>query len=335
MSGKAEPSGERADGAKAAATDATAPAHDPFGAALLVNRIAALETQVQALQPKRKDFFDRLSQLSPLITGGAIAGVGTLATIYYASSQDEMRRLEAMDKFRTYMASGKSEEDRKFGYFALARLGQESFAIELITMKRDSAGEEVLTALATSGKDQGVRDAAQKGIAVLRSSRPGCEVEFTVDQGNLNILNGWESVNLREIDVPQLAKVPKGPRSGKVRFNVLAGEAMRTAWAEVEEKNLLDRVVSWDAAYSRRTVAGSKMLSAHACGLAFDINVAANPFGQEPKPVGVPGSVRELVPIFEKYGFRWGGNFRSRPDPGHFEFIVAAENVTNRSGDSK
>jgi hypothetical protein len=324
MTGKSEQPGDSPPAAS------PAPVPDPVGAALLVNRVAALEKQVQDLQPKRKDFLDRLSQLSPLITGGAIAGVGTLATVYYAASQDELRRLDAMDKFRTYMGSGKSEEDRKFGYFALTKLGQEQFAIELITYKRDQAGKEVLDDLAANGKDKAVRDAAQKGLVILRSSRPGCEVEFTVsDRNSVELLNGWERTNLRDVEVPQLAKVPKGPAGGKVRFNVLAADALRDAWAEIEAKGLLDRVVSWDQGYSPRTVVGTKRLSAHACGLAFDINAAANPYGQTPKAAGTPGSVAELVPIFEKHGFKWGGTYR-QPDPGHFEFTVAPEESASR-----
>ena len=303
----------------------TGPAQDQIGAALLVNRVLALEKQVQDLQPKRKDFLDRLSQLSPLITGGVIAGVGTLATVYYAANQDALRRLDAMDKFRVYMGAGKSAEDRQFGYFALKTIGQEQFAIDLITYKRDQAGKELLEDLAANGKDKAVRDAAQKGLVVLRSNRPGCVVDFTVsDRDNVALLDGWEQTNIREVEVPQLVKVPKGPAGGKVKFNVLATDALREAWAEVEAKGLLDRVVSWDQSYSPRTIRGTKRLSAHACGLAFDINVDANPYGQPSKPAGTPGAVAELVPIFEKHGFRWGGTY-PKPDPGHFEFIVVRD----------
>jgi D-alanyl-D-alanine carboxypeptidase len=123
--------------------------------------------------------------------------------------------------------------------------------------------------------------------------------------------------------VPQLAKIPKGPAGGKLRFNVLAADALHDAWAEVEQMGLLSVVASWDGAYSARVIrGGSSRLSAHACGLAFDINATANAIGQSPKPAGTPGSVADLVPIFEKHGFKWGGNFKPKPDAMHFEFMV-------------
>jgi hypothetical protein len=41
--------------------------------------------------------------------------------------------------------------------------------------------------------------------------------------------------------------------------------------------------------------------------------------GKRPALVSEKGSVRELVPIANKYGFYWGGHFNSRPDGMHFE----------------
>ena len=71
----------------ALSTHAFSEADTRFIPALLVAKIEALEKQVNDLKPRKKDIFERLSQLSALITGGAIAGVGTLATIFYNSSE--------------------------------------------------------------------------------------------------------------------------------------------------------------------------------------------------------------------------------------------------------
>ena len=49
--------------------------------------------------------------------------------------------------------------------------------------------------------------------------------------------------------------------------------------------------------------------SNHSFGTAIDINSDFNAQGDTPLPIGVEGSVRELVPIFEDFGFRWGGHF--------------------------
>lgn len=63
-------------------------------------------------------------------------------------------------------------------------------------------------------------------------------------------------------------------------------------------------------------------LSHHCWGIAIDLNAAANGYGVVPAAAGQPGSVRELVPIFNRYGFAWGGHFRNRLDGMHFELAL-------------
>lgn len=295
---------------------------------LLLARVDGLEkelSEIKTKDPANKSFIDHISQLSTLITGGAIAAVGAIATIYYNYNQDQVRQLEAIDKFRVYLVGEKTAEDRRFGYYALTRLGQEQLAIDIITLKRDAAGEDLLTSIVASNKDQSVREAAKRGLAVLQSSRPGCEATYTIaddETSFVKFLNGWETTNIVQVEIPQLTKISKPVTSGKVRFNARAAPALRAAWADVEKAGLLDRVMSWDGAYVPRTLRGSNNLSVHACGLAFDINALANPTGAAPTPIGQAGSVLELVPIFEKHGFRWGGNFKPRADYIHFEYHV-------------
>lgn len=66
----------------------------------------------------------------------------------------------------------------------------------------------------------------------------------------------------------------------------------------------------------------NKPLSHHCWGIAIDFNEAANGYGAVPAAVGQPGSVRELVPIFNRYGFAWGGHFRDKADGMHFELAL-------------
>ncbi|MGQ3053112.1 MAG: M15 family metallopeptidase [Roseateles sp.] len=63
-------------------------------------------------------------------------------------------------------------------------------------------------------------------------------------------------------------------------------------------------------------------LSHHCWGIAIDFNEADNGYGVVPAAVGQPGSLRELVPIFNRYGFAWGGHFRSKLDGMHFELAL-------------
>jgi hypothetical protein len=61
-----------------------------------------------------------------------------------------------------------------------------------------------------------------------------------------------------------------------------------------------------------RFIAGTTTLSNHAFGLAFDVNVPEN-------ERGTVGQInRQVVQIFEKWGFTWGGTW-GYTDPMHFE----------------
>ncbi|MDC1160152.1 M15 family metallopeptidase [Luminiphilus sp.] len=78
-------------------------------------------------------------------------------------------------------------------------------------------------------------------------------------------------------------------------------------------------------------------VSNHSWGTAIDINPLQNPYSSTFQ-TDIPDCV---VASFKRYGFRWGGDYRGRPDTMHFEFLgdpaVAdasyAGNKTNYSGD--
>ena len=82
--------------------------------------------------------------------------------------------------------------------------------------------------------------------------------------------------------------------------------------------------------FNYRKIQGTKILSAHAYGLAIDINPIQNPQIKKNKisPVsgkydtGRPGTIlkdSEIVKEFKKRGWQWGGNWKSLKDYQHFE----------------
>lgn len=94
------------------------------------------------------------------------------------------------------------------------------------------------------------------------------------------------------------------------------------------------------SAFNYRVVSGTKRLSNHAYGLAIDINPRINPWVKGNKVSPSNGKVykqrktskckgkykRYMIhkndtayKIFKKYGFSWGGNWRSSKDYQHFE----------------
>ncbi len=97
---------------------------------------------------------------------------------------------------------------------------------------------------------------------------------------------------------------------------------MKALWKAWKKAGLMDRVVTWDGSYVFRLIRGSKTtLSNHSWGSAFDINVRWNGLGKMPALVGKKGSLRELVPLANAYGFYWGGHYRRRKDGMHFECV--------------
>lgn len=104
-----------------------------------------------------------------------------------------------------------------------------------------------------------------------------------------------------------------------MRFHKECAYQLQQFFIEIEKEGLLHLVKTYAGAYYPRFVRGSRtVLSNHSYGTAFDINVAWNGLGKTPALVGQTGSVRELVPIANKWGGYWGGHF-SRPDGMHFE----------------
>lgn len=135
-------------------------------------RIRVLEERVERLSQDRavrKSFLATLVSLQPLIAGVLIAGVGTMATINYNNHQLQIAELNALDKFRPYLASDKPQ-DREFGYYAIIALGHEALVAKLIGTKKDPAGENPLVALLQSN-DASIREIARLGLLSLPQER--------------------------------------------------------------------------------------------------------------------------------------------------------------------
>lgn len=137
----------------------------------------------------------------------------------------------------------------------------------------------------------------------------------------IKILGNWQKKNIVRVTIPQLQGVVGAHDKGIVFFHRAGVEALkRTSFAQWEAEGLLPLLRTWAGSFVPRFIRGSRtILSNHAYGTAFDINVPWNPLGARPALVGKPGSVRELVPIAQEHGFAWGGHYRRRPDGMHFE----------------
>lgn len=98
--------------------------------------------------------------------------------------------------------------------------------------------------------------------------------------------------------------------------------------------DLLSMQANNTSGFNFRPQTGSRRLSAHACGLAIDLNPGQNPYAKgrgaarivlPPGAVydrSVPGTLTADHPVtrkFKELGWKWGGEFRSLKDFQHFE----------------
>lgn len=145
------------------------------------------------------------------------------------------------------------------------------------------------------------------------------------ERGAIIISPPWEKQNITTVTIPQLNGVRIDSTSltskGRIEFHKKAAQDLQDAFAEVERQGLLPLIRTWGGSFVPRHITWNpaKGLSSHSWGIAFDINVRWNGYGVTPPGKGEEGSVVELVPIFESFGFAWGGFF-STADGMHFEY---------------
>src|SRR5207244_479516 len=69
--------------------------------------------------------------------------------------------------------------------------------------------------------------------------------------------------------------------------------------------------------YCNRAIRGGTAPSNHSWGLAVDINAPANPMGRR-----LVTDMPEWMPkLWRDWGFGWGGDYLSRKDAMHYEFL--------------
>jgi len=143
-------------------------------------------------------------------------------------------------------------------------------------------------------------------------------------RGAIRINGTWPAENIVTVEIAELSQfVP----DGKVECHKAIAAPLQAAFKEIANRNLLDRIIRFDGLWVPRhkTWNPTRTLSPHSWGVAFDINARWNGYGADPAPKGATGSVVELVPIFESFGFAWGGYFRpdGARDGMHFEYCRA------------
>lgn len=128
----------------------------------------------------------------------------------------------------------------------------------------------------------------------------------------------WVSQNIVAVPIPVLAALGRAT----IDLHTKARGPFERAFAAIAAAGLNDRIKTYGGSFVPRHKGWdrSRNLSAHSWGIAIDLNVAWNGYGNPPAAIGRIGSVRELVPYFESEGIAWGGYFSSPYEDGmHFE----------------
>ena len=141
-------------------------------------------------------------------------------------------------------------------------------------------------------------------------------------------MDNWDKINIVRTKLPELkgVKVGKTVSSGTMQVHKLLENQMIKLWAAWGKSSLANKVLTYEGSFVPRFIGNTVKLSYHSYGTTFDINYNWNKWGFLPAPLGEEGSVRELVPIANEFGFYWGGHFNSKLDGMHFE---AAKLLTN------
>lgn len=150
----------------------------------------------------KKDFFDKLSSLS----GVFIAIAGFMATFIYNGNQVKIQEqktnseikateVELLEKCMKYVTS-ENPKEREFGYAVFSNMGYQELAVNLIDIKQDAAGINVVRSIAQSS-DKKISNYAS-GILAKLSNDPKQKIKQIVnyfETGDINKFPG-DSIEL-------------------------------------------------------------------------------------------------------------------------------------------
>ena len=145
--------------------------------------------------------------------------------------------------------------------------------------------------------------------------------------------NGWPaSPDQKEIGIKEF-KIKNTDR--KMRLQKDAGVILAAFAADFHAQvEPIDEGVFDDWAYHYKGIEGNDSdLSNHSSGTAIDLNATKHPLGKK-NTFTKPQQVK-ILELCEKYGIRWGGTYKSRPDDMHFEIVETPNEVKQRIKDMK
>lgn len=142
---------------------------------------------MSAGQEKRKDLWDKISSITPLVLGVAVTGIGAFFTQVYNYRQLQLNQVTALEKLRPLLTSDKAE-DREFGYASFAALGYEDVAVRIIQIKKDQSGRPILIELQKSGGNPQLQSSASDALKSLDEAK---SLVNKLEYGDTRGIDAW------------------------------------------------------------------------------------------------------------------------------------------------
>jgi D-alanyl-D-alanine carboxypeptidase-like protein/putative peptidoglycan binding protein len=178
-------------------------------------------------------------------------------------------------------------------------------------IRADLVAPDVLTPILPDAPP--VPDGEEAILQTFGDPRPLLDADGNISKENLA---DWERQILARGQLP--FPVPLSGGGVKERFyahRLLVG-VFEATFREVSRLGLQGEIHTWGGIYNFRPIRGRRRLSLHAFGAAIDLNPETN-------ALHTPGDMSpRVVEVFAHFGFLWGGHFRSRPDPMHFQYAT-------------
>lgn len=138
--------------------------------------------------------------------------------------------------------------------------------------------------------------------------------------GNFKLPN-WGNQYLIRIHAPFMMYYEKKPCVSGILVNKMCASGMMAAFSEIWEKcnhdqKQVDKTGASDygGCYNPRPIRGSSNPSNHSWACAIDLSPGTNGFNMKTTLSSV------VIDAFKHQGARWGGDYKGRKDPMHFEF---------------
>ena len=133
---------------------------------------------------------------------------------------------------------------------------------------------------------------------------------------------GWQDVNLVHMQLPFQMFYEKQPLSHGILVHKRIVQALTTAFSDIwdvcnHDQKQVDKTGAsdWGGCFNIRRIAGSNSWSNHSWACALDLSPSTNGFNMK-------GTIADVVvKAFKKQGFLWGGDYKGRKDPMHFEAV--------------